>query len=89
MQGLVAVQAVLCDEGPGGRLWGAGGVAQSPGKRKRTRKRWCLQDLAQAPLQHEVSCIHVLPFPQGDFSGINLYQLLLIIIILLLSGCCG
>ena len=66
VQGLIAVQAVLCDEGSGGRSWGAGGVAQSPGKRKRTRKRWCLQHIAQAPLQDEVSCIHLLSYPPGD-----------------------
>ncbi|KAL0029551.1 hypothetical protein WJX79_003442 [Trebouxia sp. C0005] len=64
-KGLVAVQAVLADEGSGGRPWVAGAVAQSPGKRKRSRRRWCLQETACVALQDEVSCIHLLPYPQG------------------------
>lgn len=65
MQGLVAIQAVLTDEGSGGKPWAAGAVAQSPGKRKRSRRRWCLQEMAQVALEDEVSCIHLLPYPQG------------------------
>ncbi|KAL0033688.1 hypothetical protein WJX77_000833 [Trebouxia sp. C0004] len=64
-KGLVAVQAVLADEGCGGRPWVAGAVAQSPGKRKRSRRRWCLQETARVALEDEVSCIHLLPYPQG------------------------
>ncbi len=66
-QGLVAVQAVLAEEGSGGRPWVAGAVAQSPGKRKRGRRRWCLQETARVALQDEVSCIHLLSYPQGQF----------------------
>lgn len=85
VQGLEAVQAVLCDEGAGGRPWGAGGVAQSPGKRKRSRKRWCLRGLAQIPLQDEVSCIHLLPYPQGKhdltFTQSSLHHSIVVLIL--------
>lgn len=68
-QGLVALQAVLMEEGQ------AQGLAQrakgalaswSPGKRKRGRKRWCLQELASIGLPDEVSCIHLMSYPSGD-----------------------
>ena len=67
-QGLVAVQVVLAEEGSGGRPWVAGAVAQSPGKRKRSRRRWCLQETARVALQDEVSCIHLLPYHQGQLG---------------------
>jgi hypothetical protein len=72
-QGLVAVQAVLADEGSGGRPWVAGAVAQSPGKRKRSRRRWCLQESARVALEDEVSCIHLLPYPQGQLDCPSVY----------------
>ena len=66
LQGLTAVQAVLTDEGSMGKPWSAGAAGQAPGKRKRSRRKWCLQHMADVSLQDEVSCIHLLPFPQGD-----------------------
>ena len=65
----MALQAMLVEEGQ------AQGLAQrakgalaswSPGKRKRGRKKWCLQELASVGLPDEVSCIHLMPYSSGD-----------------------
>lgn len=64
-QGLVALQAVLTDGTFPGQMQKAG-TTNSPGKRKRGRKRWTLQELARASLPDEVSCIHIVPYTAGQ-----------------------
>ena len=66
-QGLVALQAVLVDGALVGQKQGAS-ATNSPGKRKRGRKRWSLQELARVGLSDEVSCIHIMPYPAGQPS---------------------
>ena len=64
-QGLVALQAVLMDGPLSGQGPGAG-ATNSPGKRKRGRKRWSLQELARVGIPDEVSCIHIMPYNAGE-----------------------
>ena len=58
----MAVQAVMGEEGSSEKPWAAG---NGPGKRKRSRRKWCLRQIAQIALEDEVSCIHLMPFPRG------------------------
>lgn len=64
-QGLVALQAVLVDGALVGQKQGAS-ATNSPGKRKRGRKKWSLQELARVAVSDEVSCIHIMPYPAGQ-----------------------